>query len=575
MSQPAAQSRRNRRSWPRAATALVALAALTATGLAAAPPDHRLAELIDGAHVLKDIATLSSDDFEGRSPGTPGEERTVAFLINELKGYGLKPGNPDGSYVQAVPMNGYTATPALTLSAAGGQTKLRFPDDFVAVSYTGEPLTTTKDSELVFVGYGVIAPEYGWDDYKGVDLKGKTLVMLINDPPVPDKKHPGSLDPTMFGGKAMTYYGRWTYKYEMAAKLGAAGAIIIHETEPAAYPYSVVKNSWGKENFALRSAGPNPDFPPVAAWMQLDAAEAMLKSAGHSYAELKARALSRDFRPLPLGVKADFEVRNTIRALDSKNVVARLEGSDPRLKAETIVYSAHWDHFGWDPTLPGAKHDQIYHGAIDNASGVASLLALARAFKEAGSAPKRSVLFLVTTAEERGLLGARYYAQHPLYPLETTLADLNIDGNMPYGRSRDIAIVGAGKSTVEDLAAEFAARQHRTTRPDPFPEHGGFYRADQLEFAKHGVPVLFMDAGTEFIGKPAGFGAKLITDYTEHDYHQVTDTVKPDWEMSGAVENIEILYRVGARLAAGGAYPVWKPGSEFKAIREQSLAKPH
>ncbi len=533
---------------------------------------HANATHIDGARVLQDITTLSSDDFEGRSPGTVGEQKTVAFLIDQLKSYGLKPGNPDGSYVQDVPMNGYMANPSLTLTAGAHQTTLKFPDDFVAVSYTGEPQTVTKNSELVFVGYGVVAPEYGWDDYKGMDLKGKTLVMLINDPPVKDPKHPDQLDPKMFGGKAMTYYGRWTYKYEMAAKLGAAAAIIIHETEPAAYPYSVVKNSWGKENFALRSAGPNPDFPPVAAWMQLDAAEAMLKASGHTYAELKAKALSRDFRPVVLGTTANFDVKNTIRTVDSKNVVARIPGSDPTLSAETIIYSAHWDHFGWDPSLPGTKHDQIYHGAIDNASGVASLLAVARAFSTAHTPPKRSLVFLVTTAEERGLLGARYYAQHPLYPLTTTLADLNIDGNAPYGRTRDVAIIGAGKSTLEDLATRYATRQARKTRPDPHPEHGGFYRADQLEFAKHGVPVLFLDAGTDFIGKPKGFGDAKLQEYTEHDYHQVTDTVKADWDMSGAVENIELLYNVGENLAAGAAFPVWKNGAEFKAVREQMLA---
>ena len=528
---------------------------------------------IDGERILADIATLSSDDFEGRSPGTPGEDRTVDFLVREFKGYGLKPGNPDGTYLQPVPMNGFIAQPALTLSAGRVETRLRFPDDFVAVSYTAEPETKTRDSELVFVGYGIVAPEYAWDDYKGVDLKGKTLVMLINDPPVPDLEHPGALDPAVFGGKAMTYYGRWTYKYEMAAKLGAAAAIIIHETGPAAYPYSVVRSSWSKENFALRLDGPNPDFPSVAAWMQLDAAEAMLKSAGHSYAELKAKALSRDFRPISLGVTASFDVRKQIRAVDSRNVVARLEGSDPRLKSQTLVYSAHWDHFGWDPSLPGSKHEQIYHGAIDNASGVATLLALVRAFK-AGPPPKRSVLFVATTAEERGLLGARYYAEHPLYPLKTTVADLNIDGNEPYGRTRDVSIIGAGKSTVEDLAEQVAARQGRRVRPDPHPEFGGFYRADQLEFARHGVPVLYLEAGTDFVGKPPEFGEQKIRSYTEHDYHQVSDTVRPDWDMAGAVENTVLLYEVGRQLAGSMPFPVWKPGAEFKAIRDQMLATP-
>ena len=555
-----------------AALALCLAGSLVAGAPRALGAEGRIAPPIDPAHILKDIETLSSDEFEGRGPGTNGETRTVGFLVEELKKYGLKPGNPDGTYVQAVPMSGFRATPSLAFRHGGEETRLSFPDQFVAISYNSEPVTAIRDSELVFVGYGVVAPEYGWDDYKGVDLKGKTLVMLINDPPVPDRKHPGSLDPDMFGGKAMTYYGRWTYKYEIAARLGAAGALIIHETEPAAYPYSVVRNSWSKENFSLRMKGPNPDFPPVAGWLQLDAADALLKSAGHSYAELKARALSRDFRPVPLGVSASFNVQNAVRDVDSKNVVARIEGSDPKLRNETIVYSAHWDHFGWDPSLPGAKHDQIYHGAFDNASGVASLLAIARTFATSAPKPKRSVVFVITTAEEQGLLGARYYAEHPLYPLATTLADLNIDGTNVYGRTRDISIVGIGKSTLEDLAARYATAQKRVVRPEPNPEFGHFYRADQLEFARHGVPVLYLDQSVDVIGRPAGYGEQKIRKNLDDDYHQVTDTVKADWDLGGAAENAELLYAIGAELAAGAPYPTWKKGSEFKAIRE---ATPH
>ena len=552
----------------RAALVLCLAATVAAPHRAALAADGPISPPIDPARILKDIETLASDEFEGRGPGTNGEARTVSFLVDELKSYGLKPGNPDGTYVQAVPMSGFRGTPSLAFWHGRDETRLSFPDQFVAISYNNEPVTTITDSELVFVGYGVVAPEYGWDDYKGADLRGKTLVMLINDPPVPDRKHPGSLDPDMFGGKAMTYYGRWTYKYEIAAKLGAAGALIIHETEPAAYPYSVVRNSWSKENFALRMNGPNPDFPRVAGWLQLDAAEALLKSAGHSYADLKARALSRDFRPIPLGVSASFSVRNAVRDIDSKNVVARIEGSDPKLRQETIVYSAHWDHFGWDPALPGTKHDQIYHGAFDNASGVASLLAIARTFATATPKPKRSVVFVVTTAEEQGLLGARYYAEHPLYPLATTLADLNIDGTNVYGRTRDVSIVGMGKSTLDDLATRYATAQKRIVRPEPNPEFGHFYRADQLEFARHGVPVLYLDQSVEVIGKPAGYGEQLVRKNLDEDYHQVSDTVKPVWDLSGAAENSELLYAIGADLAAGAPYPTWKKGSEFKAIRE-------
>ena len=518
--------------------------------------------------ILKDIETLSSDDFEGRAPGSNGEERTVAFLIDRFKVLGLKPGNPDGTYVQKVPMSGFKATPTLSVSSSAGVASFKFPEQFIASSYTGQADNRVTDSELVFVGYGVIAPEFGWDDYKGADLRGKTLVMLINDPPVPDKHHPGSLDPAIFGGKAMTYYGRWTYKYEIAAKLGAAAAIIIHETEPAAYPYSVLQNGGAAESFSLRTGGPNPDYPPIASWMQLDAAEAVLKSAGHSYAELKASALSRDFHPLPLGVKATLEVHDQIRSVDSRNVVARIEGSDPKLKAETIVYTAHWDHFGWDPSLPGGKHDQIYHGAYDNASGVATLLAIAGAFQTAPVKPKRSILFVVTTAEEQGLLGARYYAQHPLYPLATTLADINVDGAGVWGRTRDLEVVGMGKSTMDELFAKHAAAAGVIARPDSHPERGYLYRADQLEFARHGVPVLYVEPGIEVVGRAASYGEEQRNRFVEHDYHQVTDTVQPTWDTAGAADTAAILYAVGAELAAGAPYPTWKSGSEFKSLRE-------
>ena len=571
--QPSAPGRRALASL--ATSLLVALATLGASlpvTVRADAEDAALVRAIDQARIQKDVETLSSDEFEGRGTGTQGEERTVAFLVEQFKAYGLAPGNPDGTFVQKVPMSGFTPSPSVTFNAPGGRTVLNFPADFVAMSFTGNTRNTIKASELVFVGYGVVAPEYGWDDYKGVDLKGKTLVMLINDPPVPDKRHPGQLDPAVFGGKAMTYYGRWTYKYEMAAKLGAAGALIIHETKPAAYPYSVVRDSWSKESFSLKSDGANPDFPPVAGWLSLEAGDSLLKSAGHSYQELKAAALSRDFRPVPLGVTADIEVADQIRQIESRNVVARIEGSDPALRGETIIYSAHWDHFGWDPKLPGGKHAQIYHGALDNASGVAGLLAVARAFKAPGSAPRRSVLFVVTTGEEQGLLGAKYYATHPLYPLRQTLADINMDEIPVFGRTADVPIVGSGKSTLEDLAAKHAAEQGRTTRPDPHPEEGEFYRGDQLEFARQGVPVLYLRLGTDVVGRPAGYGDRKFEDFIAHDYHQVTDTVRPDWDYSGAVAEVELVYRIGAELAAGAPYPTWKPGAEFKAIREQSLA---
>jgi len=529
---------------------------------------------VSQADIRKDIDVLASDDFEGRSPGTHGEEMTVAYLIARFKELGLAPGNTDGTYIEPVPMAGYTADVRASLSAGKKQLDLKFPDDIVAMSFAQNPEVAVTNSELVFVGYGIVAPEYGWDDYKGIDVRGKTLVMLINDPPIPDPKDKSRLDDSMFGGRAMTYYGRWTYKYEIAAKLGAAAAIIIHETEPAAYPYSVVVNSYSKENMALRSGAPNPDFPPVAAWLQLDRARELFGATGASFETLKAAALRRDFHPVTLDANFSITIHNHIRDVDSKNVVGKIEGSDPKLRNEYVIYSAHWDHFGWDRTLPGSKHDQIYHGAWDNASGVAALLALAKGFKASPMPPKRTVLFIATTAEERGWLGARYYVQHPLYPLRRTLADINIDGINTWGRARDVTLIGAGKSTMDDLLVQAAATQQRVVRPEPRPEFGSFYRADQNEFAKVGVPVLILGESIDYIGKPAGYGNQRIDEYTAHDYHKVTDVAKPEWNLEGAVEDVQLLLRVGYALAAGSRYPEWKPAAEFEAVRDEMMRQP-
>lgn len=548
-------------------------------GLAADEKPHTAAlnaslAAISQADIRKDIDVLASDDFEGRSPGTHGEDMTVAYLIARFRELGLAPGNTDGTYVEPVPMAGYTADVRASLSAGTKQLELKFPDDIVAMSFAQNPEVAVTNSELVFVGYGIVAPEYGWDDYKGIDVRGKTLVMLINDPPIPDPNDKSRLDDSMFGGRAMTYYGRWTYKYEIAAKLGAAAAIIIHETEPAAYPYSVVVNSYSKENMALRSAAPNPDFPPVAAWLSLDRARELFGATGRNFETLKAAALSRDFHPVTLGASFSITIHNQIRDIDSKNVVGKIEGSDPKLRNEYVIYSAHWDHFGWDKTLPGGKHDQTYHGALDNASGVAALLALAKGFKASPVPPKRTVLFIADTAEERGWLGARYYAQHPLYPLRRTLADINIDGINAWGRARDVTLIGAGKSTMDDLLVQAASTQQRVVRPEPRPEFGLFYRTDQNEFAKVGVPVLILGGSIDYIGKPAGYGNQRIDEYTARDYHKISDVAKPEWNMEGAVEDVQLLLRVGYGLAAGGRYPEWKPSAEFKAARDAMMNRP-
>jgi Zn-dependent M28 family amino/carboxypeptidase len=554
---------------------LLALAA-TLTGAAAwagAEPPAALdtsaaLAAITGERLLQHIRVLSSDTFEGRLPATRGEELTTAYLVREFRRLGLEPADQAGNYVQVVPMTAFKSQVGLHYTVHGTSTALNSPDDFVAWSSERRRHFQIKDSPLVFVGYGVQAPEYQWDDYKGIDLHGKTLVMLINDPPVPDPLHPGELDPAMFGGKAMTYYGRWTYKYETAARLGAAAAIIVHETGPAAYPYSVVVNSWSAEHYVLRNPGRDPDFPSVASWMTLERARELFARSGYDFDALKERARTREFRPVELGARVSFDVRNAWHEVESHNVVARIPGSDPARAAETVIYSAHWDHFGWRPQLGGPKSQQVFHGAQDNASGAAALLVLAAAFKALPQPPARSVLFLATTSEEQGLLGARYYARHPLFPLRDTVADLNMDGINPLGRTRDVEIIGMGKSDMDDRAAAVAAAQGRVAVPDANPERGGFFRADQLEFARVGVPCLYISNGLDFIGKPSDYGAAKRNEFIAKRYHQVADVIQPDWTLEGGAQDVQLLWQVGFELANSRSFPQWKAGSEFKARRE-------
>lgn len=522
---------------------------------------------IDPEQLLSHIKILASDEFEGRAPGGKGEAASVAYITSQFSKMGLAPGNPDGTYLQRVPMMGASPTPTLSFNAGGKTIALRAPDDFVAFTALAQNQVAIDKSDLVFVGYGVTAPEYGWDDYKGMDLRGKTLVMLINDPPVPDPTNPAQLDPAMFGGKAMTYYGRWTYKYEMAARLGAAAAIIVHETKPAAYPYEVVRNSWSRENFFIRSEGVNPAFPAVPAWITVERAQELFAASGKDFYALKAAALSKSFRPVALGSSATFRIQNKQRNIDSSNVIAKIEGSDPQLRNEYVIYSAHWDHLGIDETLPGGRTRQIYHGALDNASGVATMLEIARAYKALPVAPKRTILFIATTSEEQGLLGAQYYAQHPLYPLAKTLVDINIDGINPNGRTSDVAITGAGKSSVDDIVRKVALLQGRTISPELSPEYGGFYRADQFEFAKVGVPGVYAKSGNTYLGKPPAFASAKRDDYIAHAYHKVDDVVKADWDLSGAAEDAQMMFGVGLDIAQGQTYPEWKPTAEFKRRR--------
>ncbi|HYP01081.1 MAG TPA: M28 family metallopeptidase [Pyrinomonadaceae bacterium] len=544
-------------------------AAATTTAAAAVPAELRPAlDAIKADDIMAHTKALSSDEYEGRGPGTRGEELTVKYLTEQFQRLGLKPGNPDGTYVQKVPLVGFTGAARASFAAAGKTIDLKFPTDYVAVSRRFVPESKVENSDIVFVGYGVVAPEYGWDDYKGVDVRGKTILMLINDPAVPDAADPSKLDERMFKGNAMTYYGRWTYKYEIARDKGAAAAIIIHETGPAGYPYEVVSGSWSRENFDIQTPNKNMDRAAVEGWITLDRAKELLTASGQDFDALKKAAVTKDFKPVALNARANLEVKNTIREINSANVVAKLEGSDAALKNEYVVYSAHWDHLGRDEKLQG---DQIFNGALDNASGTGAMLEIAEAFTKLNPAPKRSVLFLAVTAEEKGLLGAKYYAQNPLYPLNKTLANINMDGVNQWGRTKDITMVGDDNSTLIDLLREIAGAQGRTVKPDPEPEKGFYYRSDHFEFAKVGVPALYTDSGVDYVGKDPAYSKQKRDEYTEKDYHKVSDQIKPDWELSGAVEDAQLLTLIGHRVAQGDKFPEWKTGSEFKGERDKTM----
>ncbi len=541
-------------------------------GEGALPPEvAAAAEAISSEGLLQHVSVLSSDEFGGRAPATAGEELTVDYLTEQFRALGLQPGNPDGSWTQEVPLVGITTRSTASIRIGDKQMPLSFPENFVGVTRRLQPEVNVLGSEVVFVGYGVVAPEYGWDDYKGLDVTGKTIIMLVNDPAVADPNDPSRLDESMFKGETMTYYGRWTYKYEIASELGAAAAIIVHETGPAGYPWEVVTGSWGRENFDIGSDDGNAGRVAIEGWITDVKARELFAAAGHDFDALKEAARRPDFQPVSLGATADFRATNTIREVRSRNVVAKLEGSDPALRNEYIVYTAHWDHLGTDESLEG---DQIYNGAYDNATGTAGLIELAKAFKQLPEPPARSILFLAVTAEEQGLLGAKYYAQNPLYPLEKTLANINIDGLNQWGRTEDIVVVGYGNSTLEELLAAEAEAQGRIVVPDPEPEKGFFYRSDHFEFAKEGVPALYVDGGTRFIGKPEGYGEQKRAEYTENDYHAPSDEIKPDWDLSGAVDDLRLLFGVGYRVANGNTWPEWKDGTEFKAKREAMLGAP-
>ena len=510
---------------------------------------------------LKDVTkTLSSDAFEGRAPTTPAEAKTINYVARRFAKAGLKPGN-NGSWFQKVPLVEIAADPAMMLLVSGGKSplSLAYKTDMVASSYRVVPRTDINDSEIVFVGYGINAPERGWNDYAGIDVKGKTVIILINDPDYEAKDIKGP-----FEGRAMTYYGRWTYKYEEAARQGAAAAFIVHDTFPAAYPWGVVVSSWTGPQLGLDAANNHMDDTQANGWITGEAANRLMAAAGKDLATLTAAAKHKGFAAVPLGLKASLSFANTIRRQASNNVVGILPGKTR--PNEYVLYSAHWDHLGICEPING---DNICNGALDNATGSAGLIALAEAHAKAGAAA-RSIVFLSVTAEESGLLGSAYYGANPIYPLAKTVGGINMDGLNVIGRTRDVTVVGKGKSELEAILARYARAQRRTLAAESAPEKGSFFRSDHFSLAKYGVPMIYFDSGEDLVKGGVAAGRAASEDYTTNRYHKPQDEYRADWDWSGAVEDLALNYRIGRDLASGTAWPNWYPSAEFKAIRDKS-----
>ncbi|HUF66717.1 MAG TPA: M28 family metallopeptidase [Gemmatimonadaceae bacterium] len=525
-----------------------------------------VAPAIDASRLAEHIRILASDEFEGRAPASPGEEKTVNYLVEQLRAAGVEPGGPDGSWFQEVPLNQYdiVGSPALSFTI-GGQRQALTQGEQIAVraSMLNVDRVAINDAPLVFLGYGVRAPERNWDDFKGQDVRGKIGIVLVNDPDF----EAGQGD---FGGKTMTYYGRWTYKFEIAAELGMAGMLVVHETEPASYGWATVKNSNTNTMFDIVRANPAEVHPMVEGWIQREVAVELLRAAGHDFEVLKRQAQTRDFQPVTLGnatFSAEYAVRSaTIR---TRNVLGRLTGST--YPNETILYGAHWDHLGIG--APDARGDSIYNGAVDNAMGTAIVLEIARAFA-AGPRPQRSIVFALWAAEEKGLLGSEYYADNPVYPLETTVAGFNIDAPQPSGPARDIVVIGTGQSELEDHLAPLVAAAGRVITPDPNPEAGYFFRSDHFPLAKRGAPMLYTKAGVDLLNGGAAAGDAFDVTYRRERYHQPADEYDPaTWNLGGIVQDATLLHRMGLELANSRAWPNYRPGSEFRPTRDASAGQ--
>jgi Zn-dependent M28 family amino/carboxypeptidase len=515
---------------------------------------------LDEATFRRHIAALAADEFEGRKPATPGEEKTVEYIRRQFEAVGLKPGN-GSTFYQSVPLVEITADPNTTLTVStGSETRsFKYRDDMVVWTKRVVADSALEQSELVFVGYGIVAPEYEWNDYAAADIKGKTAVILINDPGFVTE------DPKLFGGRAMTYHGRWTYKYEEAMRQGAAGALIIHDTAPAAYGWEVVQSGWTGPQLDKASADGNVGRVAIEGWISGQAAEDIFKLAGKDLTALKAAAVTRDFKAMPLNVRASVAVHNSIRRSNSSNVVGILPGR--KRPDEYMLYMAHWDHLGRSDAVTG---DNIYNGAIDNGTGTAALIMLAQAFARAKPAPERSVIFVAVTAEEAGLLGSAHYADHPLYPLERTAAIINMDALYAGGPTRDVAVIGYGSSGLEDYLREAAEKQDRVVKPEPTPERGYFYRSDHFNLAKKGVPALYFKLGTDDREHGEAWGRQQQDDFVAQRYHKPSDAYDPSLDLRGSMQDVELFYAVGYRIANQKGWPEWNRGNEFRAAREAS-----
>jgi Zn-dependent M28 family amino/carboxypeptidase len=504
---------------------------------------------------------LSSDLLEGRAPATRGGQIAEEYIATQLQAFGVKPGVGDSSYFQRVPIDVVRADPASIKVTASGKANanLRFTDDVVVWPGSATDASSAR-GELVFVGYGATAPEYKWDDFKRTDVRGKILLVLVNDPPAP------ASEPNLFGGKAMTYYGRWTYKYEEAERRGAAGMLIVHTTERAGYPWHVVVNSNSTEHRLLMRDPAAPAPIGVRGWITDSAATALLAQAGLNLAQLRKQAESRDFRPVPTGIIIDASMKNSLRHMSANNIVGVVRGIDPKVRDEYVAYSAHWDHFGIGPVVNG---DSIYNGAVDNGSGVASLLTIAHAAAD-GVKPRRSQLFIFVTAEEAGLLGSAYFGEHPTVPASKIIAALNMDVVPVNGRVRDLNVMGDNKSSLGPMLAQLVKSEGIRLSPDAHPEQGHFYRSDHFSFAQAGIPSVSIGGGVDYMGRPAGWGLAQADDYTAHRYHQPSDEYRPDFDLSGAAQVADIVYRFGLALGNSRTIPTWNADAEFRAMREAS-----